>query len=122
MRRLLPALPADDLLRDRDLSPPVDVDPDQLVRRAGDDARAAAHRRGAAARQPDADGPADGDGARCPSCCSRCPSGVWLDRVRKLPVYVAGELTLGAGRSPACRSPGGLGWLSMPVAVRRAAS
>ena len=26
------------------------------------------------------------------------PSGVWLDRVRKLPVYVAGESMLGAGR------------------------
>ena len=35
---------------------PLDVDPDQLVRRAGDDARAAADGGGAAARQPDADG------------------------------------------------------------------
>jgi hypothetical protein len=26
-----------------------------------------------------------------PSCCFSLPSGVWLDRVRKLPVYVVGE-------------------------------
>jgi hypothetical protein len=34
------------------------------------------------------------------------PSGVWLDRVRKLPVYIAGEITLASPR-PASRSPGG---------------
>jgi hypothetical protein len=34
------------------------------------------------------------------------PSGVWLDRVKKLPVYVAGEALL-ASRWPACRSRGG---------------
>ena len=49
-RQLLPALPVNDLLRDADLPPPVDVDPDQLVRRAGHDAGAAADRRRAAAR------------------------------------------------------------------------
>src|SRR6476620_2245672 len=46
----------------RRLPAPLDVDPDQLVRRAGDDARATADGGAAAARQPDADGPADGDG------------------------------------------------------------
>jgi len=30
----------------------------------------------------------------CRSCCSRLPTGVWLDRVRKLPVYVVGELSI----------------------------
>ena len=35
------------------------------------------------------------------------PAGVWLDRVRKLPVYIAGELTARRWSSPACRSPGG---------------
>ena len=41
------------------------------------------------------------------------PAGVWLDRVRKLPVYIAGELHDRPSSSPACRSPGGLGWLSI---------
>ena len=41
------------------------------------------------------------------------PSGVWLDRVRKLPVYIAGELALGAivASVPLAWS---LGWLTMP--------
>jgi MFS family permease len=41
------------------------------------------------------------------------PSGVWLDRVRKLPVYIAGELTLAVGVAsvPLAWS---LGWLGMP--------
>jgi MFS family permease len=40
------------------------------------------------------------------------PSGVWLDRVRKLPVYVVGELTLAAAlvTVPAAHA---LGWLTM---------
>ena len=41
------------------------------------------------------------------------PSGVWLDRVRKLPVYIAGEITL-ASRRPASRSPWWLHALSIP--------
>lgn len=41
------------------------------------------------------------------------PSGVWLDRVRKLPVYIAGEGALGliVASVPLAWS---LGWLSMP--------
>ena len=41
------------------------------------------------------------------------PSGVWLDRVRKLPVYIAGELALGVivASVPLAWS---LGWLTMP--------
>lgn len=43
------------------------------------------------------------------------PSGVWLDRVRKLPVYIAGELTIGAAVAsvPLVWWLGGLsmGWL-----------
>ncbi len=41
------------------------------------------------------------------------PSGVWLDRVRKLPVYLAGEAALGVivASVPLAWS---LGWLSMP--------
>jgi MFS family permease len=41
------------------------------------------------------------------------PAGVWLDRVRKLPVYVAGETTLAAAVAsvPLAWS---LGWLAMP--------
>ena len=41
------------------------------------------------------------------------PSGVWLDRVRKLPVYIAGELALGVivVSVPLAWS---LGWLTMP--------
>ena len=46
------------------VSPPVDIDPDQLVWRTGDDARAAADRGGVAARDADADGSADRDGSR----------------------------------------------------------
>ena len=46
------------------------------------------------------------------------PAGVWLDRVRKLPVYVAGEVRDRRSRSRACRWPGGPGWLSLPVALR----
>src|SRR5690606_36276756 len=42
----------------------VGVDPDQLVRRADHDARAAAYRGGAAARDADSDGRADRDGGR----------------------------------------------------------
>ncbi len=45
-----------------DLSPPVELDLHQLVRGAGHTARVAADRCGAAARDTDADGPADGDG------------------------------------------------------------
>ena len=41
---------------------PVDLDPDQLVRRPGHDAGPAAHCGGAAAREPDSDGLADVDG------------------------------------------------------------
>jgi hypothetical protein len=38
------------------------------------------------------------------------PSGVWLDRVRKLPVYVVGECWW-RWPPPACRWPGGwAGW------------
>ena len=82
------------------------LDPDQLVRRPGDDARAAAHGGGAAAGHADADGPADGDGDRCPSCCSRCPR-------------ACGSIACASCRStwsarpalrsswPACRWPGG---------------
>ena len=42
------------------------------------------------------------------------PSGVWLDRVRKLPVYIAGELALGVivASVPLAWS---LGWLTMPL-------
>jgi MFS family permease len=41
------------------------------------------------------------------------PSGVWLDRVRKLPVYIAGELSLAfiVASVPAAYY---LGWLAMP--------
>ena len=41
------------------------------------------------------------------------PSGVWLDRVRKLPVYIAGELALGVivASVPLAWM---LGWLTMP--------
>jgi MFS family permease len=41
------------------------------------------------------------------------PSGVWLDRVRKLPVYIAGELTLSfvVASVPAAYY---MGWLAMP--------
>jgi len=41
------------------------------------------------------------------------PSGVWLDRVRKLPVYIAGEAALGliVASVPLAWT---LGWLSMP--------
>lgn len=41
------------------------------------------------------------------------PSGVWLDRVRKLPVYIAGEAAIGliVASVPLAWS---LGWLSMP--------
>src|SRR5512134_491618 len=41
------------------------------------------------------------------------PSGVWLDRVRKLPVYIAGELAMAAS---VCSVPIAwwAGWLSMP--------
>jgi MFS family permease len=35
------------------------------------------------------------------------PAGVWLDRVRKLPVYVVGECAGRRWRRPACRWPGG---------------
>src|SRR5207247_4684039 len=48
----------------RHLSPAVELDPHQLLRRAGDDAGAAADRCRAAACLADADGPADGDGGR----------------------------------------------------------
>jgi MFS family permease len=41
------------------------------------------------------------------------PSGVWLDRVRKLPVYVAGEV-LAALASASVPLAAWLGWLSMP--------
>ena len=41
------------------------------------------------------------------------PSGVWLDRVRKLPVYVAGELLLAAVVSSVPLA-WWLGWLAMP--------
>ncbi|MCW5666014.1 MAG: MFS transporter [Piscinibacter sp.] len=41
------------------------------------------------------------------------PSGVWLDRVRKLPVYVAGELLLAAVVSSVPLA-WWLGWLTMP--------
>lgn len=40
------------------------------------------------------------------------PSGVWLDRVRKLPVYVAGELLIGAAVASVPLA-WWLGWLSM---------
>lgn len=41
------------------------------------------------------------------------PSGVWLDRVRKLPVYVAGELTLAVAVA-SVPLVWWLGWLGMP--------
>jgi MFS family permease len=41
------------------------------------------------------------------------PSGVWLDRVRKLPVYVAGELTIAAAVASVPLAAW-MGWLSMP--------
>ncbi len=41
------------------------------------------------------------------------PSGVWLDRVRKLPVYIAGELTLAAAAASVPLA-GWLGVLSVP--------
>jgi MFS family permease len=41
------------------------------------------------------------------------PSGVWLDRVRKLPVYVAGELTLAVAVASVPLA-WWAGWLSMP--------
>lgn len=40
------------------------------------------------------------------------PSGVWLDRVRKLPVYVGGELLVAAG-AISVPAAWALGWLSM---------
>lgn len=40
------------------------------------------------------------------------PSGVWLDRVRKLPVYVAGELTIAAAVASVPLAAW-MGWLSM---------
>ncbi|BAL94399.1 MFS transporter [Rubrivivax gelatinosus] len=41
------------------------------------------------------------------------PAGVWLDRVRKLPVYIAGELLIGVavGSVPLAWA---MGWLAMP--------
>ena len=41
------------------------------------------------------------------------PSGVWLDRVRKLPVYVVGELTVAVGVA-SVPFAWYLGWLGMP--------
>lgn len=41
------------------------------------------------------------------------PSGVWLDRVRKLPVYIAGEATI-AMAAASVPLAWWLGWLSMP--------
>ena len=41
------------------------------------------------------------------------PAGVWLDRVRKLPVYVIGRSHCWRSSWRASRSRGGLGWLSM---------
>jgi len=41
------------------------------------------------------------------------PAGVWLDRVRKLPVYVAGELLIGVTVATVPLA-WALGWLSMP--------
>ena len=41
------------------------------------------------------------------------PSGVWLDRVRKLPVYIVGELTMGAVLLTVPIAHW-LGWLGMP--------
>src|SRR5204862_6575067 len=41
------------------------------------------------------------------------PSGVWLDRVRKLPVYIAGELSL-AVVVASVPLAWWLGWLTMP--------
>jgi MFS family permease len=40
------------------------------------------------------------------------PSGVWLDRVRKLPVYIAGELTIGCAVASVPLA-WWMGWLSM---------
>jgi MFS family permease len=96
-RRILPQrpwLPADDLLRDRRLPAPVDLDPHQLARRAGDDARAAAHRGGAAAATPTQMGLLTAMEI-VPFVLFSLPAGVWLDRVRKLPVYIAGECAIG---------------------------
>lgn len=42
------------------------------------------------------------------------PSGVWLDRVRKLPVYIAGECTLALGAFSVPLA-WWLGWLDMPL-------
>src|SRR5277367_741230 len=41
------------------------------------------------------------------------PTGVWLDRVRKLPVYMIGELSIGLGVTTVPVA-WWLGWLSMP--------
>lgn len=41
------------------------------------------------------------------------PAGVWLDRVRKLPVYIGGELTMGLAVASVPLAHW-LGWLSMP--------
>ena len=111
-RRWLPALPAHDLLRDGAYRRLLDVDPDQLVRRAGDDARAAADRGGAAAREPDADGPADGDG----DAAVRAVLAAGRRLARPRPEAAGLHRRRADDRrssSPACRSPGGLGWLSI---------
>ena len=46
------------------------------------------------------------------------PSGVWLDRVRKLPVYIVGECMLGA-RVASVPLAWWVGWLTMPLALCR---
>jgi hypothetical protein len=63
-------------------------------RRPGDAAGAAADRGGAAARHAHADGLLLTAIELLPFLLLSLPAGVWLDRVRKLPVYVVGELTL----------------------------
>ena len=61
---------------------------------------------------PDADGPADARWRSLPFVLFSLPSGVWLDRVRKLPVYVVGESTL-ALIVASVPLAWWLGWLSM---------
>jgi MFS family permease len=48
-----------------------------------------------------------------PSVLFSLPTGVWLDRVRKLPVYIIGELSIAVGVTTVPLA-WWLGWLSMP--------
>jgi hypothetical protein len=101
----------------RRLPAAVDVDPDQLLRRPGHDARAAADGGGAAARHADPDGPADGDGDRCPSCCCRCsPVSGWTACASCRSTWPANCMALAVASVPLAWW---LGWLTHALAVRR---